>query len=150
MRKSILIVSSLTALLLSSNQLAAQTRADSTIADLMHDDSTSHLVLTSRAVTFAYTAHGLDHLHRHTDSVTATNGDHAMATLVRESINGAFRDMRFDFSLDQIASARVERNTIVIEFRTSASDHSFDFDAADARAAQKFADQLNVLLAARR
>jgi DNA-binding transcriptional LysR family regulator len=149
-RKSVLIVASLVALLSSSERLIAQTSGDSTIADLIHDDSTSHLVLTSHAVTFAYTARGLDEHRRHTDSVTAGYSDHAMASLVRESINGAFRGMRFDFGLDQIASARVERNTIVLEFKTSARDHTFDFDAADAGAAQSFVDKLNSVLAARR
>lgn len=64
--------------------------------------------------------------------------------------------MQFKYALEDIAAAKAEGTTVVVEFRGSDPrvddhrDHTFDFDGGDARAARSFVDQLNKLLAARR
>lgn len=123
---------------------------DSTIALLMHHDSTSQLTLTARSVIYEYTQKGVAEETRRADSATARYSDPWIAGIVRESIVGAFQGLRAPIPLVDIASAEVDGATIRITSaarpRGNADESTFEFDADDAGAAQVFVKKLNVLL----
>jgi len=158
-KHAIMALAVVTAVLLPNSTLSAQAIrpfADSTIAELTHDDSTSRLTLTTHHVVFDYTARGVDRARSRADSTTDSNADRGMARLVRESVIGAFQDMRFEFDISAIANAEAVGRTVLVHFKATRSDSNnprdttFDFDSTDARAAQSFATRLNELVAARR
>lgn len=74
MRKPIIGLAALLLSVSTHGVLAGQAprfRGDSTIAELMHVDSTSRLVLSVSGMMFEYTARGIDRARRRADSSVA-------------------------------------------------------------------------------
>lgn len=119
------------------------------VAELMHRDSSSHLTLSERDVSFEFTRQGVDQVSRHLGSTTTT--DRYLARLVNRSVVGVMEGIHIAFKLADIESADAQGATVYITFREKRSDqNTFDFDALDARSAQAFAKKLNDVLAERR